>query len=140
MPGERMAITAKHDTYGISFTVTSEGCGPAEAAQHPRVPLWVRAQHATALHACMHLCGHIRQMRPPGTSGLNTVLHCEQDPAWKAAYEDLSAVNEELSKAAVQNPPEYRALAMAAVQLGSQPHALGVDSEQACALCNRFMS
>ena len=63
-----------------------------------------------------------------------------QDPTWKAAYDELGAVKEQLSKAAIQNPLEYRALAMAAVQIGSRPHDLGADPEQAFAFCNRFMS
>ena len=88
------------------------------------------------LQACMHpgTCGC------PGTSVPAVIPHCMQDPAWMVAYKDLSAVNEELSKAAVQNPLEYRALAMAAVQIGSRPHDLDVDPEQAFAFCNRFMS
>jgi hypothetical protein len=49
-------------------------------------------------------------------------------------------VNEQLSKAAIQNPMEFRALAMAAVQIGARPHDLCVDPEQAAAFCNRFMS
>ena len=50
--GQRMAITAKHDTYGISFAVAAEGSGSAEASPHSRVPLWVRApvEHHIAHH------------------------------------------------------------------------------------------
>ncbi len=59
---------------------------------------------------------------------------------WKAVYEDVNALNGQLSKAAIQNPLEYRKLAMAAVRIGSCPHDLGVDPQQAAALCNRFMS
>lgn len=49
-------------------------------------------------------------------------------------------MNEKLSRAAVQNPLEYRATALAAVQIGSRPHDLGLDAEQAAAFCTRFMS
>lgn len=63
-----------------------------------------------------------------------------QDPLWKAAFDDLSVMNGALSKAAVQNPLEYRSLALAAVQFGSRPHDLGLDPEQAAAFCTRFMS
>ena len=49
-------------------------------------------------------------------------------------------MNENLSKATVQNPLEYRATALAAVQIGSRPHDLGLDAEQAAAFCTRYMS
>lgn len=63
-----------------------------------------------------------------------------QDPVWRASYEEMSALNAQLSKAAIQNPMEYRALALAAVQIATRPHDLGVDAEQAAAFCARFMS
>lgn len=63
-----------------------------------------------------------------------------QDPWWKATFEEVGKVNEKLSRAAVQNPLEYRATALAAVQIGSRPHDLGLDAEQAAAFCTRFMS
>ncbi|KAK9917705.1 hypothetical protein WJX75_007354 [Coccomyxa subellipsoidea] len=62
------------------------------------------------------------------------------DPWWKATFEEVGKVNEKLSRAAVQNPLEYRATALAAVQIGSRPHDLGLDAEQAAAFCTRFMS
>lgn len=49
-------------------------------------------------------------------------------------------MNEDISKAAVQNPLAYREAALAAVQIGSRPHDLGLDAEQAAAFCTRFMS
>ncbi len=63
-----------------------------------------------------------------------------QDNLWKAAFEEMSAVNAKLSKAAVQNPLEYKTLALTGLQFGSRPHDLGLDPEQAAAFCTRFMS
>jgi hypothetical protein len=41
-PGQRMHITAKHDTYGISFAVRAEAsASPAACEPAARVPLWV---------------------------------------------------------------------------------------------------
>ena len=59
---------------------------------------------------------------------------------WKAAHDEMNIMNGQLSKVAIQNPLEYRKLAMAAVQIGSCPQDLEVDPLQAAALCNRFMS
>lgn len=67
-------------------------------------------------------------------------MGCVQDPLWKATFEEVGKLNEELSKATVQNPLEYRATALAAVQIGSRPHDLGLDAEQAAAFCARYMS
>ncbi len=63
-----------------------------------------------------------------------------QDPLWKATFEEVGKVNEKLSKGTVQNPLEFRATALAAVQIGSRPHDLGLDAEQAAAFCTRYMS
>jgi len=59
---------------------------------------------------------------------------------WRATFEEVGKVNEDISKAAVQNPLAYREAALAAVQIGSRPHDLGLDAEQAAAFCTRFMS
>ena len=66
--------------------------------------------------------------------------HNVQDPIWKRLHDEVSKVNGELTKTVVQNPLEYRAIAMAAVQFGSRPHDLGLDVEQATAFCHRLMS
>ena len=63
-----------------------------------------------------------------------------QDPIWKRIFDDFTAMNEQLSKAIIQNPLEYRSVAMAAVDLGSRPHDLDLDVEQAAAFCHRLMS
>ena len=63
-----------------------------------------------------------------------------QDPVWKRIFDEFCAMNEQLSKAIIQNPLEYRAVAMGAVELGYRPHDLDVDVEQAAAFCHRLMS
>ena len=63
-----------------------------------------------------------------------------QDPLWKRVFDDYSAMNQQLSKAIVQNPLEYRSVAMAAVEFGASPHDLDMDAEQAANFCHRFMS
>ena len=63
-----------------------------------------------------------------------------QDPTWKRVYDECSAMNAQISKAVIQNPLEFKAVAMAAVQFGSRPHDLDMDAEQAAAFCHRFMS
>ncbi len=73
-------------------------------------------------------------------SAENDKLSGAQDPWWKATFDEVGKVNEKISRAAVQNPLEYRATALAAVQIGSRPHDLGLDAEQAASFCTRFMS
>ena len=63
-----------------------------------------------------------------------------QDPLWKRIFDEFTAMNGELSKAIIQNPLEYRSVAMAAVDLGSRPHDLDLDVEHAVAFCHRLMS
>jgi len=71
------------------------------------------------------------------TTGLYGAL---QDSGWKRVFDDFTAMNQQLTRAVVQNPLEYRAVAMAAVDFGSRPHDLDMDVEQATAFCHRFMS
>ena len=61
------------------------------------------------------------------------------DPVWRAAFEQLQGLNGQLVKACVQNPLEYRALAMAALQFAARPHDLGVDTQQAAEFCVKMM-
>ncbi|CAL8464828.1 g4363 [Coccomyxa elongata] len=100
VPGQRFSVVAKHDTYGLSFTLQPESS--SDNVPERSVPLW--------------------------------------DPLWKATFEELGKINENLSKGTVQNPLEFRATALAAVQIGSRPHDLGLDAEQAAAFCTRYMS
>ena len=44
-----------------------------------------------------------------------------QDPIWKRIFDDFTAMNEQLSKAIIQNPLEYKSVAMAAVRPWQSP-------------------
>lgn len=63
-----------------------------------------------------------------------------QDPTWKVAFDEVTAMNEQITKAVVQNPLEYRAIAMIAAEFGSRPHDLEIDAEHAAGFCHRLMS
>ena len=62
-----------------------------------------------------------------------------RDPAWQAAHDHLQGFNAQLVKACVQNPLEYRAMALAALQLAARPHDTGVDAAQAAAFAAKMM-
>ena len=62
-----------------------------------------------------------------------------QDPAWQAAHERLQGFNSHLVKACVQNPLEYRATALATLQLAARPHDAGVDAAQAAEFAAKMM-
>lgn len=58
---------------------------------------------------------------------------------WKAAYDGLQPLNGNIVRACVQNPLEYRAMALAALDLGTRPHDHGVDGAQAREFCVKMM-
>ena len=62
-----------------------------------------------------------------------------QDAAWEASHQQLAEMNGQLAKACIQNPLEFRATALAAVQFASRPHDLGVDAQQAAHFCTQMM-
>ena len=62
-----------------------------------------------------------------------------RDPAWQEAFDQLQGVNSQLVKACVQNPLEYRAVALAALRLAARPHDLGVDTTQAVDFCVKML-
>ena len=62
-----------------------------------------------------------------------------QDPVWSQQYEEVLKFNGQLAKCCAQNPLEYRKVALAAVQFGSRPHDLGLDTDQAAELCTKMM-
>ena len=61
------------------------------------------------------------------------------DPGWKEAFDRLQPLNASLVRACVQSPLEYRATALAAVELAARPHDHGVDAAQAHEFCSRMM-
>ncbi len=62
-----------------------------------------------------------------------------QDEVWEASHKQLAEVNGQLAKACIQNPLEYRATALAAIEFASRPHDLGVDAQQAVHFCTQMM-
>ena len=63
-----------------------------------------------------------------------------QDPICEAKHDQLLKLNSSLAKACSQSPLEYRKVALAAVQLGSRPHDVGLNVEQAAQFCCKMMS
>lgn len=61
------------------------------------------------------------------------------DPIWKASHDALQEVNQQLVKACVQNPLEFRAAALAAVQFACRPHDVGLDAAHAAEFCVKMM-
>jgi hypothetical protein len=78
---------------------------------------------ARALHACAQACGVIRY-----------VVLCAGvpllDPAWRAAYSQLSTLQSQLVKSISQDPLEHRRVAAAALQLAMQPWTVGAGEGQ----------
>jgi len=60
------------------------------------------------------------------------------DPAWRAAHDELAAINASLVRAIVQSPLEHRAAAMAATQMASRPGDIGIDVEAASQFFRRM--
>lgn len=64
----------------------------------------------------------------------------QYDPVWFQRVHRVQQLNKELMKAVAQNPKEYRSFAIAAVQMGSRPWDLDMDTDPAADFCTRFMS
>lgn len=136
-PGQALTLTARHDTYSISYSLPPEleGAG-GERGQRgssgggSAAPEFVElapeggAGDADAAAAA----------GGPRPTGVPLV-----DPAWRATYDRLQGLNGQLVKACVQNPLEYRAVAQAALAFAARPQDLGLDAQQAAEFCVRMM-
>ena len=154
--GERYTITVKHDTYGLSFCLQSDlgstSLVNSSFATAASVPLYVSLLHLLFISdAKEHFDDVDIYVHSTHSECYDTTRICAvtlttylydalQDLGWKKVFDDFSHMNEQLTRAVVQNPLEYRAVAMAAVDFGSRPHDLDMDVEQATAFCHRFMS
>lgn len=123
-PGQELQLTARHDTYSISYTLPPEleeegGCSRADSG--------VCVEEIPQTGAAVAVAG-------PQPTGVPLF-----DPAWRATYERLQGLNSQLVRACVQNPLEYRAMAQAALQFAARPHDLGVDAAQAAEFCAKMM-
>ncbi|KAK9863045.1 hypothetical protein WJX84_000363 [Apatococcus fuscideae] len=111
--GDMLRVTASHDTYSISFA-------PSSAEEQ----------------------GLNREQPEGACSGTSSAMHTGvplKDVAWEASHKQLAEMNGQLAKACIQNPLEYRATALAAVQFASRPHDLGIDAQQAVHFCTQMM-
>lgn len=138
--GQHLQLTARHDTYSISYSLPDTLSETGQAAE---------VQQAALQLASASICtdGQLMDTAMAGVrakdDGPSASHPCRtgvplMDPAWKAAYDRLGQFNGELAKACVQNPLEYRATAEAAVQFASRPHDLGVDVQQAVEFCGKM--
>jgi len=61
------------------------------------------------------------------------------DPVWHATLQRMEKVSNEITRASVQNPLEYRNIAETAVAIGSRPADLGMEAVAASDFCLRVM-
>ena len=134
-PGQELELTASHDTYSISFALPPDLHGGASGAsglgnpmQHPAAADGAETNSAATAAAGSNAAAG------PRPTGVPLV-----DPAWRAAHDQLQGLNSQLVKACVQNPLEYRAVALAALQFAARPHDLGLDAQQAAEFCVKTM-
>lgn len=121
-PGQCLALTASHDTYAISFSIAGTAAQPQPSASgRQQTSCAVNASNAAT--AADNSIMQPTQVTPaaavPGTPQPTGVPFV--DPAWKAAYDAVSALQASLAKAAAQDPLEYRRLATAALLLAMRP-------------------
>lgn len=154
-PGQHLALTARHDTYSISYALPPgmEAAAPDGSTVGDIIELSSTSgsdggggggqpaggssggEPAGSSSAAGGSGSSV-----PGTPGQPRRTSVPvSDPAWQAAFERLHGLNSQLVKACVQNPLEYRAVAQAALRLASRPHDLGVDAQQAAEFCVKLM-
>lgn len=127
-PGQELVLTARHDTYSISYSLPEEqSAAGAVSSSTSADGTNVNAQAATAAPAAAI---------PSGPRRTNVPL---VDPVWRTAYDRLQGLNSQLVKSVVQNPLEFRAVAQAALQFAARPHDLELDSQQAMEFCVKLM-
>jgi len=113
--GGQLCLVAQHDSYGISFSLQQGGDkGGGEQSANANANA-----NANAI-----------------ISRTDVPL---KDAVWEAAYERLAGLNSQLVKACVQNPLEYRSVALAAVEFAARPHDYKVDVGQAAEFCSKMM-
>ncbi|KAL4447971.1 hypothetical protein ABPG75_005190 [Micractinium tetrahymenae] len=148
-PGQHLQLTARHDTYSISYShaLGEEAAGPAAAGGSTGSSCGRESSSAGADATAVidrrssKDCdgGKCNSLVPAAASQSARTAVPLMDPAWKAAFDRLSGLNEQLVKACVQDPLEYRAVARAALALAVRPHDFGVDAQQAAELCVKLM-
>jgi hypothetical protein len=132
-PGQHLKLMARHDTYSISYSLPAEymaDCQEGGCAQDSPA-------HDSSTGTSTGYCTPAPAVTVSGQPRRTNVPFI--DAAWKAGYEQLQGINGQLSKACVQNPLEYRAVAEAAVRFASRPHDFGLDAQQASEFCVKMM-
>jgi hypothetical protein len=129
-PGQRLHITASHDTYAISYAIAAHTAAtpqqqinsnqPANCtstnSMHQSVLCSASAGADTHKHTMASACRASAVPAAPRPTGVAFV-----DPLWKSAYDAVSALQASLAKAATQDPLEYRRLVSAALLLAMRP-------------------
>lgn len=137
-PGQALTLTARHDTYSISYSLPPELEEPQRGQQGQQG--WGSGGSGGASSTT---APEIVELGPdgcaPAADGPRPTGVPLADPAWRAAYDRLQGLNGQLVKACVQNPLEYRAVARAALAFAARPHDLGLDAQQAAEFCVRMM-
>jgi hypothetical protein len=62
------------------------------------------------------------------------------DPTWAVAHEGIKKITDDIARAIVQSPIEYRAAAEAAVAAGARPGDLGLETDVGAEYCLRMMA
>lgn len=134
-PGQELELTASHDTYSISFALPPELDGAGSGASGLANPMQQPAATEDAgTNSAATAAARSSAAAGPRPTGVPLV-----DPAWRAVHDQLQGLNSQLVKACVQNPLEYRAVALAALQFAARPHDLGLDAQQAAEFCVKTM-
>lgn len=117
VPGQVLHLTASHDTYAICFAIDS--CVKANAV----------TDAATSSSSDTSMGSGASSTSTPG-AGLVSSSICAAaqptgvpmyDPAWKAAYDNITHIQGQLVKAITQDPLEYRRMVCAALLLAIRP-------------------
>ncbi len=62
------------------------------------------------------------------------------DPTWAVAHEGIKKITDDIARAIVQSPIEYRAAAEAAFAAGARPGDLGLETDVGAEYCLRMMA
>lgn len=140
-PGQQLKLTARHDTYSISYSLPDRLAGNGETGRAVAVQAVAQQVVQLSPDGQRRDGGGAGEADAPGVpqsqpcpTGVPLV-----DPAWQAAFDRLQGVNGQLAKACIQNPLEYRAVAEAAVQFAARPHDLELDAQHAAEFCVKMM-
>jgi hypothetical protein len=129
-PEQQLALTASHDTYCISFVpITTAAATSQQLKAFSTVPASCTSSNGGINHVdAFHNAAAGVGMDPAASKPAAVEPDAPQptgvpfvDPAWKAAYDAVSALQSSTAKAATQDPLEYRKLASAALLLAMRP-------------------